>query len=304
VILSRRQLLRLAIPVGSSLVGAGVFPFKGWAGEAEPSAAPTSGEKRYLIVNADDLGLGHGINRGIFEAHTHGIVTSASVIVTGRAVEEAVREARNHPQLSLGLHVDLMHGVDPAVFLTDLDAVAREVERQFEVFMSLTGEAPTHLDSHHHLHRRYNVAHLFLEVSQRYRIPLRGFSDVVYLGGFWGKSADDQTDLNRISADALIRLAVGIAPGLTAIGCHPGYFEPGVDDAYGREREVEIRALTDPRVRRALQTGGITLASFRDYPRLSVLAQSESRRRRSETDAAKRRRAGEGARSVAAPVDK
>jgi hypothetical protein len=36
-----------------------------------------NGEK-YLIVNADDFGQSPGINRGIIEAHEHGILTSAS----------------------------------------------------------------------------------------------------------------------------------------------------------------------------------------------------------------------------------
>src|SRR5204863_472869 len=34
-------------------------------------------EARWLIVNADDLGLSAGTNRGIFEAHENGVVTGA-----------------------------------------------------------------------------------------------------------------------------------------------------------------------------------------------------------------------------------
>ncbi len=36
---------------------------------------------KYLIVNADDFGASRGINRGIAEAHTTGIVTSTSLMV-------------------------------------------------------------------------------------------------------------------------------------------------------------------------------------------------------------------------------
>jgi len=36
---------------------------------------------RILIVNADDLGLSGGVNRGIARAHDEGIVTSASAMV-------------------------------------------------------------------------------------------------------------------------------------------------------------------------------------------------------------------------------
>ena len=37
--------------------------------------------KKYPIVNVDDFGQSPGINRGIIEAHEHGIVTSASLMM-------------------------------------------------------------------------------------------------------------------------------------------------------------------------------------------------------------------------------
>jgi len=33
-------------------------------------------------------------------------------------------------------------------------------------FVQLTGHPPTHVDSHHHVHREFNIAYLFLEVSR------------------------------------------------------------------------------------------------------------------------------------------
>src|SRR5206468_10377269 len=63
--------------------------------------------RRYLIVNADDLGYSHGVNRGILEAHSSGIVTSASLMVRWPATTDAVLAARDCPGLSLGLHLDL-----------------------------------------------------------------------------------------------------------------------------------------------------------------------------------------------------
>src|SRR5437899_6893534 len=95
--------------------------------------------QRYLIVNADDFGLSPGVNRGIIEAHEHGIVTSASLMVRWPAAREAVNYARQHGALSLGLHLDLgewtyrgstwvpLYEVVP---LDDSSAVAEEVSRQ------------------------------------------------------------------------------------------------------------------------------------------------------------------------------
>jgi chitin disaccharide deacetylase len=65
---------------------------------------------RRLIVNADDFGFTAGINRAIVEAHTHGIVTSSTLMANGRAFEDAVRSAATIPRLSVGCHVVLIDG--------------------------------------------------------------------------------------------------------------------------------------------------------------------------------------------------
>ena len=65
---------------------------------------------RRVIVNADDFGQSTGVNRGIIEAHEHGIVTSASLMVTGDAYDEAVALAHENPRLGVGLHLTLICG--------------------------------------------------------------------------------------------------------------------------------------------------------------------------------------------------
>jgi predicted glycoside hydrolase/deacetylase ChbG (UPF0249 family) len=42
-----------------------------------------------------------GLNRGILEGHTHGVVTSTSLMVTGSAVQEAVAMNRDWSAPSL-----------------------------------------------------------------------------------------------------------------------------------------------------------------------------------------------------------
>ena len=93
---------------------------------------------RRLIVNADDFGLTPGVNRGILHAHSHGIVTSTSLMVHRQAAPEAAAAARQHPELGLGLHLDLgewekrnghWHAAYEVVDTRDAAAVAAEVER-------------------------------------------------------------------------------------------------------------------------------------------------------------------------------
>ena len=112
--------------------------------------------RRRLIVNADDFGQSVGINDGVARAHQHGIVTSASLMVRWPAAKDAATYAREHPDLSLGLHVDLGEwefqgdGWTPLYTVVDSDDVAvveQELRRQLEAFRDLTGRDPTHIDS-------------------------------------------------------------------------------------------------------------------------------------------------------------
>jgi hopanoid biosynthesis associated protein HpnK len=63
---------------------------------------------RALIVTADDFGLSLAVNEAVEEAHRKGVLTSASLVVTGEAAADAVRRARKMPRLGVGLHLALL----------------------------------------------------------------------------------------------------------------------------------------------------------------------------------------------------
>ena len=65
---------------------------------------------RHLIINADDFGLTTGVNRAIIEAHTDGVVTSATMMANGRAFQDAIAQAQRATGLSVGCHVVLVDG--------------------------------------------------------------------------------------------------------------------------------------------------------------------------------------------------
>ena len=109
---------------------------------------------RRLIVNADDFGASDGVNRGIVRAFEHGVVTSTSLMVRMPAAEVAAELARERPELSVGLHVDFTGEGTPApADIDDIAACAVEMRAQLERFEDLVGRPPTHIDSHHHVHR-------------------------------------------------------------------------------------------------------------------------------------------------------
>ena len=63
---------------------------------------------RALIVTADDFGLSLAVNEAVEEAHRKGVLTSASLVVTGEAAADAVKRARKMPKLGVGLHLALL----------------------------------------------------------------------------------------------------------------------------------------------------------------------------------------------------
>src|ERR1700689_377528 len=65
---------------------------------------------RRLIVNADDFGLTAGVNRGIVEAHTGGIVSSTTLMASSGRFDDPVQLACSNPKLSVGCHLVLVDG--------------------------------------------------------------------------------------------------------------------------------------------------------------------------------------------------
>ena len=218
---------------------------------------------KFLIVNADDFGYGRGVNRGIVEAIDRGIVTSAGLMVNTPGTEEAVRLAAERPRLSLGLHANFTNEAERLVEFDDPPTCRAELRRQFERFCELVGRKPTHLDSHQHVHRRRPCAPSFLELAGEYGIPLRDQPPVVFKGGFYGQWEYGVSDPTKVSFDALARiLSQELTRGIYELAVHPGRFDPGAHYVYHRDRENELAALTDSRLRELLEREAIELTSY------------------------------------------
>ncbi len=212
---------------------------------------------RRLIVNADDFGLATGVNQGIIRAHTHGIVTSASLMVLAPAAREAARAAAAYPSLSVGLHFT----EDRPEVLDDPARLAAAFAAQLSRFRSLTERDPTHVDSHHHVH--LTRLDTFGPLVAPLGVPLRGDGRVVYLGGFYAQPEPGRTDLSRVSRTSLLSLLLAHGDAqLLELGCHPGQITADLHSSYGHERAAELATLTAPGLQARLQAAGLQLVSF------------------------------------------
>ena len=147
-----------------------------------------------LVVTADDFGVAPAVNAAVIEAHVHGILTAASLMVGAPAVAEAVALAHAHPRLGVGLHLVLVDGVPvlPASAVPDLvdshgrfrDDMVRaglafavsaatrrqleaEITAQFEAFAA-TGLRLDHVNAHKHFHLHPVIAGLVLRIGARF----------------------------------------------------------------------------------------------------------------------------------------
>jgi predicted glycoside hydrolase/deacetylase ChbG (UPF0249 family) len=233
-----------------------------------------AGNRRLLIVNADDFGQSRGINRGIIEAHRHGIVTSASLMVRWPAAVEAAAYARVHSDLSVGLHLDLgewifrgdrWEAVYEVVPLSDRKKVADEVSRQFDLFRQIVGRDPTHVDSHQHVHLKRPVRRIVTGHAGELGVPVRHCSsEVRYCPRFYGQTAEGAAHPEGICVARLAEILAELPAGWTELGCHPGD-ATDLDTMYRAERGQEVTSLCDPGIREALHARNIELRSFHDF---------------------------------------
>jgi predicted glycoside hydrolase/deacetylase ChbG (UPF0249 family) len=214
-----------------------------------------------LVVNADDLGYDPEIDRGIFEAHARGIVTSATAMVETPFAADALRAAPS--SLGVGLHVVL----DPALQRAQAEA---ELLRQVARFAALRGAPPTHLDSHKHHHARPELLAAFAAVAGMHGLPVRALDGPMrdFLRAHGVRTTDHflgDADLRPCwTPDRLLAALAALPEGTTELMCHPGYAPSHARTSFGAEREVELRALCDARAREALSRAGAELATFKN----------------------------------------
>jgi predicted glycoside hydrolase/deacetylase ChbG (UPF0249 family) len=172
-----------------------------------------------------------------------------------------------------------------------VDEVAREFRAQWDWFVAAAGRAPDHLDAHHHIaYRHPGALAVLLDLAEEHGVPVRG------VGADAASREELVADLppeTRAEASAALRevwerqraplrpahfiasfygagatlahlreLLAGLPAGVSELMCHPGYVDADLQSDYTAAREVELRILTDPRVREQVVAEGIELIAF------------------------------------------
>ena len=139
--------------------------------------------RKQLVVNADDFGFTPDVNAGIVEGHRRGILTATTLMANGDAFDDAVRLAKETPELDIGCHLVLIGGNSlltarrlPGGLPRLLVALARrelrvydELEAQVRRIMS-AGIRPTHLDTHKHTHLAPPVLEAVARLAEKFAV--------------------------------------------------------------------------------------------------------------------------------------
>jgi hopanoid biosynthesis associated protein HpnK len=151
---------------------------------------------RHLIVTADDFGLHESVNDAIEQASHAGVLTAASLMISGPAAADAIRRARKLPNLRVGLHLVLADGwatlpaarisaiadrdgfMDSGMFARGVSIFANprvraqvraEIRAQLEAFRD-SGIHLDHVNAHKHFHLHPTVLGILLSMAQEFGI--------------------------------------------------------------------------------------------------------------------------------------
>ena len=208
-----------------------------------------------LIINADDFGLSDRFNASILDLLERGQITSTTVMVNRISDSQAesldrLKKLWDTVDISVGLHVEFTY-----------DQHLEQVQRQFEKFVRLLGQKPTHLDIHkEHLHTAYHeIVATFCKEQQ---LPFRNHGSdypgvkMPHSKFFYGSIANFEPIgewFKSLESERYYELVF-----------HPGMYDPTCPSSLNKERERDLDHIDH--IYRNLETYNINLVNFKNLP--------------------------------------
>lgn len=164
----------------------------------------------------------------------------------------------------------------------NINEVKAEWRTQIETFIKAAGRKPTHIDSHHH--SSFFTPSLFrgmLELAKEYDCAIRfpftnnvsaeleeTFKEIPNLIKEFNPRHPDVFIVDfydeKATHEELLGIINNVETGSTEIMCHPGYVIDAFvqESVYNKQRETELKILTDPSIKQTIQARNIELITF------------------------------------------
>jgi len=269
------------------------FPFMASAQKPE--------DEIMLLVRSDDMGVAHAVNEACLESVKNGIARSIEVIVPSPWFLEAVKMLKKHPEIDVGVHLDLTSewsGLKwgpiskevPSLvddnghffprtsrsstwpietgFLQSgwkINEVERELRAQIEMAIRLLPNV-THLSAHMGTATSTPELRILTDrLAKEYNLPIE-LPDVQRTGRF-----GDRSDSPASRVSAMINLIEELKPGVWMLIEHPGLDTPEMRaightgyENVAKDRAAVTHVFTNPEVKAAIERRGIKLISYAD----------------------------------------
>ncbi|MFZ4451478.1 carbohydrate deacetylase [Salibacterium aidingense] len=240
---------------------------------------------KQLIINADDFGYSRGVNHGIIDAYTSGVLTSTTLMTNMPGAAHAYALAAEHPGLGVGIHLTLTCGrplvsghqtivEEEGTFRTlsyysghyhiDEKEVYEEWKAQIDAAVQ-HGITPTHLDSHHHIHSYPGLTEVYTSLAALYQLPVRtpfpeGKPEDRHF--FFEATTTDHFEPNIETLKGDIE-EMFVEAEMVELMTHPAYLDKPLikGSSFLFPRADELALLTDPQIVRKLQ----------DFPDLKLI---------------------------------
>lgn len=258
----------------------------------------------YLTFNADDFGMTPEVTLGIHQAITNGIVTSTSAMACVEGAKESLQKYAVSTPGAIGAHLQLTDG-KPILPAKEIPSLVRDDGRFYRKSKDMSwtldeteiynewkaqlnqlkewGIEPDYLDTHHHVHMKFQVLPVYAKLAKEMKLPVRsGSSKITSQLRYLGVSCPDVTitgffgeDLTQRKMEELVLKELqNYGPeAVIEVCCHPGISSPELETMsyYTKGREIELAMLTKKEGKARLEELGFSLIGMNEVMNLKPM---------------------------------
>ncbi|MFT5228766.1 MAG: putative glycoside hydrolase/deacetylase ChbG (UPF0249 family) [Glaciecola sp.] len=243
-----------------------------------------------LIISADDFGLTEGVTKGISQSIINGLVTRTSAMMCTNGLAW-IKKYSNGLNGKIGLHLQLTDGTpllpqEEVLSLVNvegnfpekskqlgnlnLEEISKEWEAQMAALLNL-GITPSHIDTHHNVHRFPKIFKVYCAIAEKYKLPARALSPNMAkkldsMGLLGSNFCLEEWCGENVTSTSLVNHTLSAFrsignEGVVELMCHPGYVDQNLKarSHYLLAREQELEVFLEPKLKMLLEKHNIEL---------------------------------------------